>query len=177
MGLPWALVSPDSLVPHQLARLQQQHVDFRAMGGHIQLDQRFRVQRRHPLRLFQSGRELSVNGLRRLPFQRFRQIPQQLVQLTHHRKHFVHTPGRFRSLPPVTPGVGHLRDLLTGPKAVVHGAAAEAPLAERAVNAAAKILLQVGAGPACRLVNGKIDGSRKRQRHAAQPKAVLAIRL
>ena len=76
------------------------------------------------------------------------QVPQQLLELTHHREDREYRLRDLRGLSPVAPPEGHLDDLLTGAKAVEDSAAREALPSQVIVNAAAEVGTQLRAGPA-----------------------------
>lgn len=96
--------------------------------------------------LLQREAELTVERTGRLQRQRFGQIPEQLMEVPHDRKHLEHLFGGSRGLPPVLSAEGDLADLLPRAEAVVDGATLKTLLPEACVNAAAEVRLQIGTG-------------------------------
>jgi hypothetical protein len=76
--------------------------------------------------------------------QRFGQIPEQFMEVSHDREHLEHLLCSSRGPPPVPSAEGDLGDLLPGAEAVVNGAPPKALLPEACVNAAAEVRLQIG---------------------------------
>jgi hypothetical protein len=157
----------------QLTGPQQQIIDPRAMSRHIEVRQRRRTTETQTFGIDKSAPELALEG--RCQLQRLGQVPQQLMQQSHHREHLEHLGARVRRLPPITPTERHLRDLLPGTEAVIHRATGKTTIPQPRMNAATEVVLQVRARLTGRLVDGEVGRRGQRQRHTAQPGALRTI--
>ncbi len=166
---------PERVGPHERAHAREQFVDALSDGGHVEREQRLRFASRHPLEIVAGSSELPEQGPLDRPLAGLREIPEQLVQLSHDGESVVHRLRGARRPPPVDPAERHLRHPLACAEAVERGTAAEPVRSQPSVDAAAEVGPQVPARLAGRLVERKVGRPRERCGDAAQTEAVGAV--
>jgi hypothetical protein len=149
------LVAP-GFPSHEFAGAQQQGIDVSSMCCHIYFHDRIGTAVSETFGLVERDTELTVNRAGRLQRQRFDQIPEQLVELSHDRENLEHLLRGMRGTPPVLPGENDLGDLLPCTEAVISGATRKTPSSKIIVNAAVEIRLQMRTGLSSAFVDCKI---------------------
>jgi hypothetical protein len=106
----------------------------------------------------------------------FRQVPQQLVQLSHNAQDVEYWLCDPRGPAPVLSAEGDLGNFLPCAETIEHRAARKPALPQMGVDIASEVRLQVWAGLARRFVDSKFRGLGKRGRDTAQANTVFTIR-
>ena len=161
---------------HRLADPFQQRADLPPVCGGVEENEFVRTSAGEAFALPLSSLKLVVQLTGWLERQGFGQLPQQLMELSHHGEDREHRRRARRVLSPVAPTESHLNDLLASTKAVEHSTAGKTPFAEVVVDAAAEVRAQVRARLSRRLVDREVGRRRENRRDATQPRAAAAVR-
>src|SRR5258708_23558352 len=111
------------------------------MGCYIHFQKSIRAIKSEAFGLLECLAKLRKEGVRAWQGQRFGEIPEEFMEVSHQRKHLKHLPRGLWNLLPALSGESDLRNLLSGSETVIYGAAAKARLPEACMNAAAKVCL------------------------------------
>lgn len=115
---------------HKFARAKQQGNDASSVCCHVQPQESVGAVVSEAFGLVEGEAEPTVKRAGKLHYQRFSQIPEQLVKLPHDREHLEHLYCGSRGPPPVLPAEGALGYLLPRAEAVVGRATTKALLPE-----------------------------------------------
>lgn len=144
------------IASHQFARTKQQGINGASVRREVKFHEVVGTAVREAFGLIEREAQLAVERTGRLQRQRFRQIPEELVEVPHDSEHLEHLACDSWSPPPVLAAERDLSNLLPGTKAVIDGAAGKAALPQDVVNRAAEVRLQIWAGLPRVLVDGEV---------------------